>query len=525
MSAECGRPPPHVLIKLAAAQGGVFALQVTSGCHFVGQVINLACASFDWQLTANRVQLYLVAMPGQPEPLQSDIDTALATQGPLAVGAALASAGVTSGAWLVAVPTAAAAPESKKRPRIYQGISEALGPPTVIESWIQAVSLGPDEHSGGLSAASLYLGRGSATASRPSIPSMVLPWNCQPGLLTVPKEPFHPAFCGEVKSACSKGDTKERPGLYDELTAYSMLAMLGSYFQGVPVGCHRFFKAPPLAYALVGFAHLGYLVAVEWVGKLRVTAVSRPFFLGSPEHAAAVLSLPDSDMSADYVDLPLDAAEVRCWPEEGASKSVVWRVSPPQQGGQLAGGGGGGGGGSSSAIQPAASVLNASFFKLLRGEGFSLPTFVNLHTVYSALAAACAAPSAAAGGSDPFPPALVPAQLLYGPGQVCVLMPWVAGREAVAQDLEEGGCAVAPVAAAIAWLARQGLLYIDVQLPNVLVEEGSGSCSARLIDYDDIMPVPPVGAAEVLCELLHQHSVFGQTGAFPALMKALAQPW
>ena len=202
-----------------------------------------------------------------------------------------------------------------------------------VPAWVEAITRGATASQGSLSAANLYLGRGTDASFRPTMPSVQVPWHCQPELLTRPKQPFHPAFCGEIKSALSKGDTKERPRMYDELTTYALLALLGSFFQGVPHGHRRFFHAPPLAYALAAFAHVGYLVAVEWVGKLRVTVVSQPFFLGSPEHAVAVAALPDCDLSTAFVDLPGEGMVVGAWPEgEGSSRHVLWRVSPPPAG-------------------------------------------------------------------------------------------------------------------------------------------------------------------------------------------------
>jgi uncharacterized membrane protein YgcG len=220
-----------------------------------------------------------------------------------------------------------------------------------VPAWVEAITRGATASQGSLSAANLYLGRSTATSPRPTMPSVQVPWHCQPELLTRPKQPFHPAFCGEIKSAFSKGDTKERPRMYDELTTYALLALLGSFFQGVPHGHRRFFHAPPLAYALAAFAHVGYLVAVEWVGKLRVTVVSQPFFLGSPEHAAAVAALPDCDLSTAFVDLPGEGMEVGAWPEgEGSSRHVLWRVSPPpaERGAGAAGASSGGVGSSAS---------------------------------------------------------------------------------------------------------------------------------------------------------------------------------
>ena len=217
---------------------------------------------------------------------------------------------------------------------------------TYVPAWVEAITRPASATQGSRSAAILYLGRGSGTANRPVMPSVKVPWHCQPELLTFPRKAFHPAYCGEIKSAFSKGDSKERPRMYDELTTYALLAMLGSYFQGVPSHHHRFFHAPPLAYGLAAFAHVGYLICMEWVGKVRATVVSQPFFLGSPEHAAAVAALPSSDFSEAFVDLPVDGISVATWPfGEGVSRHVLWRVSPPPQGRAAEGGGASSGGG------------------------------------------------------------------------------------------------------------------------------------------------------------------------------------
>ncbi len=89
--------PAFVWIKLATAKEDAFAYLETGGV-FVGQVAALACSSLGWGLTANKVLIHLVAVSGS-EPSEEEIGAAQATQ-PLNV-----SAPVTSGAWLVAVPT------------------------------------------------------------------------------------------------------------------------------------------------------------------------------------------------------------------------------------------------------------------------------------------------------------------------------------------------------------------------------------------------------------------------------------
>ena len=357
----------------------------------------------------------------------------------------------------------------------------------------------------------------------PAVPGATMPWSCQPELLTAPRECFHPAFTGEVKSAHSSGDTKARAHLFDEIFTYAMLGMLGSYFRSVPRGSHRYFRAPPHAFVLAAFPHVGYLVAVEWAGKLHASVVSQPFFVGSAEHAAAVASLPDSDFSAGFVDIDVDGVGVAAWPDDvpGSSSSSS---------------GGGGGGGRRTAViwrieAPAADSADARFFKILRGAAFGAAYFRRLADVYAALAKVLAAAGAAR------PAAVIPAELLFGAGEVCVRMPWVRGRDAAPGDLGAGGVAVAPVAEAIVWLARRGLLYVDLREPNVRVgggDGGGGDGAARvaLVDYDDMVLLKK--APETLDELLEALGDASDAawagredapGARPAVVAALAAAW
>jgi hypothetical protein len=360
-------------------------------------------------------------------------------------------------------------------------------------------------------------------------------WSSKPELLTAPRAPFHPGFTGEIKSATSANEASGEGKLFDELLTCGLLAMLGSYFQGVPSGCHRFFRAPPRAYALAGLSHAGYLVALEWVGKVLGCVVSEPFFLGSPAHEAAVARLPDCGLAApgSYVDLRLTAG-VAAWPEaQGGEPRVIWRVQPPGDAPAAAAApapapGGGGGGGAAAARTAAAAAaagaqLEQGFFTVLPGPAFEAPYFRALHAVYARLDAARRAGLAA---GDPPPPALLPAELLFGAGQVGVFMPWVAGARCAARsDLAAGGAALAPVADALAWLARHALLYIDVREPNVLLRGSDGSCA--LIDYDDMVCLEAApSSGEELCALLAQHGAHcamaaGHDGALPDLMEAL----
>ena len=344
-----------------------------------------------------------------------------------------------------------------------------------------------------------------------------MPWRAQTEFATLVKELFHPPFAGEAKSAISSGESPSEATLWNQVISYCMLAMLASYFRDVPAGTHRFFRgAPPYAFGLAAAAGVGYLVAVEWVGKLLVSVVSEPFFLGSSAHCDAVARLPDRDFSGDKVDLQVDDAAVAVWPSApGSRPAVIWRTSAP----------------------PASGDGSHKFFKVICCESFDAPFLRNVHDVYTILAEALAGPR---GEKRVRPGAVTPAELLYGAGELCVLMPWVDGRDALPEDLAVGGSAVEPVAQAILWLAHHRLLYIDLREPNVRIADpcavaGAGGVGVRklvaLLDYDDcvVLATPPSSAAELVALLIQHDAAFardeGSPGARPAVVAALRTLW
>jgi len=90
-----------VWIKLATAKEDVFARLAITSSDLVTDVAERSCAKFPrWRLDAGQVRLHPVTVSGT-EPSEEEIGAAWAPgTKPLAVSAA-----VTSGAWLVAVPT------------------------------------------------------------------------------------------------------------------------------------------------------------------------------------------------------------------------------------------------------------------------------------------------------------------------------------------------------------------------------------------------------------------------------------
>ena len=372
-----------------------------------------------------------------------------------------------------------------------------------VPPWIESTTRAAHKSKGSLVASTLFL-KGHCAAPYPTIPGVTVSWASGPELLTTVSERFHPAFNGEVKSAMSSGEKTGHLTMFDELETYLLLGMLGSYFRDVPRGSHRFFRAPPRAYGLVAIAHVGYLVAAEWVGKALLSIVSQPFFIASPEHAAAVARLPDADASSDFVHVRVDGVAVDVWaPSSSANARVLWRTEPPAHG---------------------ADPADAFFWKLLRGDGFDAPYLRGVFAVYAALAAARASATA----DDPPPASLVDAELLFGAGELCVRMPWVDGRDATPEDLCAGGAAVAPVAAAVAWLARHGLLYVDLRGPNVRIDERG---RVHLIDYDDCVVLgAPAADVVALHDALRAHNAKWAAGddvlgALPGVVDALEDAW
>jgi hypothetical protein len=87
-----------------AGKEDAFAYLTVELGELVGSLIERACSKYThWQLNAGQVRLVMLAQAG-PKP-RLPASEALKVLEPLAEEATLESAGVTSGAWLVAVPT------------------------------------------------------------------------------------------------------------------------------------------------------------------------------------------------------------------------------------------------------------------------------------------------------------------------------------------------------------------------------------------------------------------------------------
>ena len=254
---------------------------------------------------------------------------------------------------------------------------------------------------------------------------------------------FRPAFNGELKTA---GDGRA----LEQAAYYTAMDMVRVFFPATAADepcARRFFARPPLGYALVGFPHVAYFISLEWIGKLLVAPASAPFFLGSAAHAAAAAALPD----VRYEDpLPLPGGLDWLTPSDAAARE---RTSWCSAGGV--------------------------FRKLVRSDARSGAGFAAMYRAYARLAAVL--PDA--------PPGLhlvSSVRLTYGAHEVLVEMPAVDGREAADAEVTSGGSVLDAVAASIVWLARKGVVYVDLRGPNVLLDADG---RAWLVDFDDCLDV------------------------------------
>ena len=181
-----------------------------------------------------------------------------------------------------------------------------------LPRWVERVPRPPGSKTDQIKAYNLYK---VDPTSPPQVLGITMSYNSFPEIPTRSKDPFHPAFTAEVKSAKAAGEKIGGGAMWDEIATYSMQGVLASFFKDVPPGRLRCFAEPPVAYALVCCAHVGYVVAVEWAGKGFMSIVTQPFFLGSTRHEAAVAGLRDHDYSAGYVEI--DAGPVATWPDTG----------------------------------------------------------------------------------------------------------------------------------------------------------------------------------------------------------------
>ena len=316
-----------------------------------------------------------------------------------------------------------------------------------LPAWVTSQSRGSASKR---NAESLY---GPSDCVTTSVP-VDLPWSCEPELFTNAPN-LHPAFNGEVKSAGAE--------MYNEVLTYITLGMLKGLFSCTS---QRFYAAPPIGYGIVAFPHIGYLVAVEWIGKLFMAPVSQPFYLGSPEHESAISALPDVHFDA-CIEVPTAGGAWASYPAGSANAQVIWSTKPIER------------------SSPAG--VQHRFYKMIYctaldhlGRDRGATRLRALYETYGALARAL-------DGTQP--PSLSPARLWFGAFAVLVDMEWKEGQHPEEGKLDNDEHIVDSIARALAWLASRRLLYCDVREQNVLICQHN---SVHLIDYDDIVLVDRV---------------------------------
>ena len=113
-------------------------------------------------------------------------------------------------------------------------------------------------------------------------------------------------------------------------------------------------------------------------------------------------------------------------------------------------------------------------------------------------------------------------------------MPFVGTRAATDAETQAPGCVLDALANALGWLARRGLLYVDIRAPNVCVEDADASSGtaaapqrAWLVDYDDMLVLDaPLRSADALLHALQQDpSGAAALAAMPGLAAAVRSAW
>ena len=353
--------------------------------------------------------------------------------------------------------------------------------------------------------------------SSPLAPSLL---RCKPELSVACQRPRVPGFNGELKTM---GDCR----LIDGAASYVLIDMLRSFFTRWNEGTdnpdthnlHLFYTRPPLGFALVGAPPVCWLVAVEWVGVLFLSTFSRPFFLGSVDHTAAVKSLPSPGF-APPIDLQSAFAK-HMWNHDKYN-TIFWTATPFNATGVL----------------PAPTAMftmeqtKSTFLKIRHWNSLRPQDLKNTALAYKSYGMAYMS------STIPPPASLCPAELLFGYCMVAVRMPFVEGVHAQMHELASWDAdhpVVAGLADALVWLGLHDLLYVDLRPPNFIIKNpigrvgvsgansgnfvgaggdgelaassssssssssragngiASAPCAVRLVDYDDMRIVSGLG--------------------------------
>jgi hypothetical protein len=376
--------------------------------------------------------------------------------------------------------------------RVFMGPSAADGTPpghraTVeAEFYVAACAMRPvfvESHgSPGVTAQDLF-GAESARTRLWNLPASAKPELCVRAMRDVSVR--RPGFNGELKSVVATA--------YDQGVMYALMDMIAIFFPSEDdKPCERrFYDNPPLGYALMAFPHTGYVLSLEWIGRVFVTVASDTFLLGSGKHESIMKAL----VAPVYSD-PLvlkDASDGWTAPANGPTADrVSWRTTP-----------------------------EGRFQKLIRYDLYTRAQLVHASRTYRCLQGLFAERPAPAS----VPAAIVlDARLLFGAHELLVDMAAVGGEPCEDAALSEPHIAFA-VAEGIVWLAGHNIVYTDVRGPNVLVEAAGGAGggdapppvgAVHLVDYDDCLFVDePVRTFDAFMKVLRGH-VDAATAESPA---------
>ena len=94
-------------VRIVLAGAGSFAKMEIRASDDISDLVERACVKFpSWKADSAQISLYLVAAGGDEEPAEEVISAVLSSGGRLGVGWSLSRAGISSGAWLVALKIA-----------------------------------------------------------------------------------------------------------------------------------------------------------------------------------------------------------------------------------------------------------------------------------------------------------------------------------------------------------------------------------------------------------------------------------
>lgn len=291
-----------------------------------------------------------------------------------------------------------------------------------------------------------------------------LPPDCQPEIFVpVASGARQAPFTAELKSMGS-GVT-----FYSEVFTYSLAALVESFFPTDKQNkIMRVYKAPPVAFCLGGSAYMAHISIIEWVGQLRLSPWSNPFFLGSQQHNQAIAHIDhivSSQCSGRYEIFEDINIRASLWHNHD-SAAVSWTTN------------------------------NGIFWKVIHGaRDCNGKYYRNLYRVYAKLQEVFS--------SNFVPAQLVPATLWFGQFAVAVRMTAVGDSDATLDQLEGNPAIHQAVATAIVFLARHGLLYTDLRPYNVRIQGDK----VWLVDYDDVIIVDNIDTFDHFEHVLRTCSV------------------